>query len=562
MLVFLALLSVVVDAVQVITGVDGPGFRTGSDLQTVIAVIPASSAQRAGMRPGDRIVGSQIPSRHFRVWYEHPGGPVQTAELTPACCDAQPNVTVFGFVDALSIIIGVGGSILLAAWLFWARPGAMTLGLLLGMLTIVAYPARIPALAEPFNRALHAVTAFATYNGFCGGFALFALRFPADDAIGWRRWVQVFVVAAIVVSQGALTAGMIATLPKGITFGSATLYTAYFDASLYAGLAWTVVAAVVLAARYAGADPTTRVKIRWAIVGFTVALAVTALSFIEPFIATMGLGWFDPIANLAALVLPGSAVYAMLRTRAIDPSFVINRAAVLGVAGAGIAGIVGAVDWLTEQAISTSRASLVVSACVSILLGYALSTLRGNLERAIERVLFRRRYAAAEYIRRLGRSLLVANHASVVERALVDDAASAMSLASAALFSLDYDSGTFFRGASFGWSTADVVQMSPDDVLVRFLRSEQQAVNATDARWQCADIPSGAGRPILAVPLLSSYEMVAFVLYGAHTNRSGIDIDERQTLAQLCECGANALEHIKMLELRRQLALLRADALP
>jgi hypothetical protein len=559
--VFVALLAVVVAAVQAVTGADGKGFTVGSDQQTVIAVTPDSSAQRAGIRAGDRIVASQVTSRRFRVWYKQPGGHVQMAEISPACCREPPDVTAFGVIDALSATIGVGGAILLAAWLFWARPGAMTLSLLLGMLTFGSN-ASIPAVSEPLNRALDSVTAFVTYNGLCAAFALFALRFPADDAIGWRHRAQRFVVAALVVSQGILTAGILATLPEGIVFGSAALGAVYFGASLYAGSAWMLVAAAILAARYAGADPTTRVKIRWAIVGVTIALVFSALTFVEAALQRSLFGPFDPLANLAPLALPGSVAYALMRTRAIDPSFVINRAAVLAVAGACIAAVVGSVDWATRQALTSSGVSLAVNAGVSILLGYALATLRGTFERGVDRVLFRHRYAAAEYVRRLGRSLLVAHDASVVERALVDDAPGAMSLASAALFRFDRGTGTFRRGASFGWSAADVMQLSPDDALVRFLRSEQQAVNATDARWQQTDVPSGAGRPILAVPLLSSDEVMAFVLYGAHTNRSGIDIDERQTLAQLCERGATALAHIETLELRKQLTLLRAEAFP
>jgi hypothetical protein len=547
-----AMLAAVINAVQSVAGEAGPGFSFGT-ADRITNVVPGSAAERVGIRVGDRLIARQVTSRRFRVWFAHPGEPVRTSELTPACCSAKPNLTPFGVADALGTAIGTFGAILIAAWLFTVRPGTMTLALALATFTFASV-IEIPALPEFSNRLLFVMSAFVTFNGFCPAFALFALRFPADEATGWRRWGERIVVAAILITQGILTLGLIEMLPAGLFFGSEAGGASFFVVSLNLGSAWMLVTLVILIVRYVSADPALRVKLRWAMVGFTIVLLYGAISFAGVAGLHQALfGIFDPLLALAPIALPASAAYALLRTRAIDPSFVINRAAVLGVAGAAIALVVGAADWLTRRELAGSNVSLAVNAGVSILLGYALATLRRRVEHGVDRVLFRHRYAAAEYVRRLGRSLFVARDPAVVERALVEDAPQAMSLASAALFLSAGEGEPYRRVRSFGWHAEHVTELPADDALVRFLRTEQVPLIAADARWEHHGVPAGAARPLLAVPLVSAGELAAFVLYGAHTNRSGIDIDEQQSLAQLCERGAVALAHIETLELRERL---------
>jgi hypothetical protein len=62
---------------------------------------------------------------------------------------------------------------------------------------------------------------------------------------------------------------------------------------------------------------------------------------------------------------------------------------------------------------------------------------------------------------------------------------------------------------------------------------------------------------VLAVPVLVRHQLVAFTLYGPHTNGAQIDPDEVQLLENLAVEASRAYDHVESIRTREMLGQLR-----
>ncbi len=461
--------------------------------------------------------------------------------------------------DGVSNFLGSTVAIILALWLVTIRPGWMTFALFLAMLD--SANGYLPAWPLPHALA-HAVTVLGllfTYNAMWPVLVVFAVRFPSDDApTGWQLWAQRCAIAVAVIAEAYVLA--LAIGPNGPRPSSATsIFNSFASGSI-------LISALLLMARFAGVDARTRAQLRWATIGCVVGMlcSTTALAFVAAGFArvegslttvAMLLQTFGTSLIAGVVVLPACVAYALVRTRYADPVFVLNRATVLTVTIALIALLVGGADWLIERFLAESGVALALQAAVTVALGFGLNRLHRHIESSVERVLFRKRYESAQYLRTLGQSLSVATHESVVEDAITADAARELDLASAALFRYVPEKHAFVRRRAVGWEETSAHELSADDPLIRFLKVARTPLRPGDARWTPGDVPSGIAAPALAIPMLLRGDVDAVVLYGAHSDHTEIDSAEAEELAELIERASAALDHVEAAALREALAL-------
>ena len=112
------------------------------------------------------------------------------------------------------------------------------------------------------------------------------------------------------------------------------------------------------------------------------------------------------------------AIYPVLRYRLFDLGFVVNRAALYSVLTLAAFGTLAAANWVAQHFV-TDRLAFVLQPVAAIAIGLGYFRVRGWVQRALERLLFRDRLAAEEFIETLIRTLPFAERAETVDDVLV-----------------------------------------------------------------------------------------------------------------------------------------------
>ncbi len=380
---------------------------------------------------------------------------------------------------------------------------------------------------------------------FLGGFSVFpllpfVLRFPYGHIGGWRKVLRPWLIALVAVAFVYYVA--IAWI--GLRYGLA----GYSLLNAIPALILYLVAAGLLTTTYLRAHGVDRQRLKWAVTGMLVAFATQILQYIPA--ATL----VAPAAEVASIVMPICVAYAVLRHRLIDVQFVINRAIVYGILTAFLLAFVSLLDWFTASFISEYHLAKYLEAGATIAMGFVLDRLHTALDAFTDRVFFRARHEAEQHLARVARSLGFAMRIESIEEAVVDEPVRCLKLASAALFRRDEARGTFVRGRSLGWADDDLREFADDAPLIRYLRSDEVALSARDARLDPAGLPRGTAAPALYLPIFCREVLTAVAIFGAHANGSGLDPDEVALLGTLAPGAGLAFDHLSYELLRRELA--------
>ena len=73
------------------------------------------------------------------------------------------------------------------------------------------------------------------------------------------------------------------------------------------------------------------------------------------------------------------------------------------------------------------------------------------------------------------------------------------------------------------------------------------------------DLPSGVGRPVLAVPAVTPARCLAISFYGAHASGTDLDHNERAMLARIAHDAAAMYAELESKELRRKLTSIERE---
>jgi len=205
----------------------------------------------------------------------------------------------------------------------------------------------------------------------------------------------------------ALTAGSVASVVLQVYFGLATPSSLYIGTELVLP-ALAAVPLLTLVKGYRDGVHESRLRIRWVFWStallFGTVVATTTLS------ATR-----EPILFQLANVLQGLSLlgylYAVLRSRIVDVSFVVDRALVFALITAFIFGAFSLLEQGMHHFAAGERFGWTIQAAVALVLAMVLSPLHQRLERGIEKLFFGRQLRAIAALRRF------AGECAFVERA-------------------------------------------------------------------------------------------------------------------------------------------------
>lgn len=553
LMIVLTVLAIAFEAPSVITPwLSAPtfGLQARPDGR-IVAATPGDPAARAGVRPGDQILGGRSRESIFRLRFPRPGDVAlvrhggRTIAIAAAPTRANPTQAWAASIsNALSLPL-----IAFAGFLCRRRPGIMTLAFWLYAIgqvssywlevTIAPLP---DAVVLPLDAAIIAIVGVWEFYPLL----IFALRFPHDrlDRAWERAWERIWIAVSIAV----------------------LIYAGFASYDILGGLAYLflqnaplplVIAALVW--RYGVADGATRRRLAWAIVGISVAAIAATVGNLAFELAFFQGATVATIAN-AFIVLsalgPYAFVYATLRHRLLDVTFVLNRTVVFGALAALVVTIVGAVDWGVGKLLSNTKAAIAVEAAATIALGFVLDRVHAVLERAVDRFVFAKRHAAEHHLERVTAGLAYAESRGAVLRAVVDEPVRALRLKSAAVFVAE--GSLYARGYAHGWRESDATSLAPDDPLVRLLRAERNLIDVAAARWELADELTPSVRPEIAVPLLMRDELLGIAFYGQRDDAATLDPEERRFLRRLGDAAAIAYEAVDAKEAKRALAAANA----
>jgi len=203
---------------------------------------------------------------------------------------------------------------------------------------------------------------------------------------------------AVVACLCALALGLDVTREISSTYYGIALSPAVPAAIQSFTIALIAIPVLMLLAGYRRAPHESRLRIRW-VLWSTAFLLVCALAVfaLEP-VQTRYPYLFE-FVYAARLFCMGGYLYAAIRTRLVDVSFVVNRAVVYAAITGLLFGIFSLLELGLHQFAVGDKLSWVLQAIVALLLAMALSPLHRRLDHWVERFFFRKQRLAIASLR-------------------------------------------------------------------------------------------------------------------------------------------------------------------
>ena len=378
-------------------------------------------------------------------------------------------------------------------------------------------------------------------------FLVFAARFPDDAATGWRRKADsaapyifiALVIATLVSNYEYFVADSPSAVPVFLALTSAFI-------GLY------ILGFAALVTTYFGSAGSARQRTSWVIAGLAVSavvLGAQALDVVTHFWPSTAVG-VDAL-SLFNVAVPLTVAYAVLRHNILDIRFVISRALVYGVMTSLLVVVFALIDWIFVKQLENTGLGIVAEVGAAVGLGFWLNSLHHHVDQFVDSVFFRQRYLMEKRLARVAGALPHAVTADFVDETLVAEPHNALQLASCAVFRR-IDDGQYVRTKSLGWSDDDCRTLDLNDPMLLQLVAGQVPLDLHDLRWPRTDLPDGAARPVLAVPVLVRRQLIDFALYGSRAVGEALDPDEVKSLNALASGASVAFDHIEAEELRRK----------
>jgi hypothetical protein len=532
----------------------------------VKAVAPDSPASQAGIIAGDRVdlfqtklssrgYVSGSPNRprageHVPIWINHRGVD-RIVDLVPVQSGLPliPKVNLINRTIAALIFVIVGGVLVLL------RPSWMTWGFYfycLGFSPGIAFAgfSRFPSQAAHAANIIGGdiLTAAGTV-----GILLFALHFMCDEFAAWRRMLERATPVLLVLFVVLIAYPDIANLILGLPAELAQRIMLALQGAVFA------LSIVAIFQTYIHGQPENRPRIQWVVLGLIVGVTGNYLADLLAFSSALPITvprWFQSSLLLLNITLPLTVAYAVVRHRVFEVSFVVSRAIVYAIMTFVIIATFSLIEYFVGHELAAVRLAQITEIIVAIGMSFWFNRLEKQLEKLVDTVFFRRRSEAMHRLERDAGSVHRANERETVDRYLVDEAAEAFALSSAALFRTD-DGVTYQRVLSSGWPRDAAASIPHDDRLVLTLEAEWEPLRLITIGWQRNDVPAGNSAPILAVPLLARRDLSAFVLYGPHANGADIDPEEVERLFRLCRAAQATYDDLRAERLNQEVTSLR-----
>ncbi len=307
-----------------------------------------------------------------------------------------------------------------------------------------------------------------------------------------------------------------------------------------------VLAIATLVVGFASARAADRSRRLWVLLIIGVGISGPALDFIVS--AMAGYNWrVDQFALLTVAIVPVGLAYVILRHRLIDVGFVLNQAAVYAGVSIVIVGILVIVETLLSNYVTSSShvTNTAVQLGVALALGFSINTIHKRVERFVDRVFFRVRYAAQAALHAFALDAPYLTDASLLLERCVQNVHQHARAARAGVWIAD-SSGEYTMDA--GDFPADE-RFDLNDPAVVAMRARRVVVDLQDA---------GSAIPgVLAFPMVSGGELLGVLACDGKTDQETYAPDERASLEEVAGAVAHALGALRIRDLERQVAALR-----
>jgi hypothetical protein len=418
-----------------------------------------------------------------------------------------------------------GVIILFATFLFVRRPGWMAFGFWIWAISALGGGDVDYALDWLPRSGGMIVSLIANALGF-SGLALipFALRFPSGRLNPQSRLVEAAAWTALVI-----------TVVYEIVIGIRVFQgyeNPYRDLSIAAST--MLPAAAIFLWKQARAAPLDRPKIAWATVAFVGSALLRAVAYTVALVTSSEWRIAEICSNLLALL----AIYPILRHRLFDLGFIVNRAALYSSLTLAAFGTLAAANWFAQHFV-TERLAFVMQPVAAIAIGLGYFRVRAWIQQTIERVLFRDRFAAEEYLEAVIRGLPFVERQSSVDDVLSRETAETLKLSSSALFHAS--DGAYVRVAAVHWTGIET-SFATDSLLARRILADGPLVTITSHDSVSNGFAGPPHDPVVALGIKRRGILTAIAFYGRHENGTELEPDELKLLKRLGDAAAIAYE--------------------
>jgi hypothetical protein len=436
-------------------------------------------------------------------------------------------------------------AILLAAWLVIRRPSTMTWSLYAFLLSTSNGD---PQTLNRFGWTVSLIDnlVIVVLSSAFAFIIVFAARAPNNTTSRWKRWVELGAIGLFFVSLADAAYPMVSWsifgVPQQYAFPPAWIGNAITPVVVF-------ITAVVLAVNYLRAQTLDRERLKWIILG--VVLAIAPKLVFEFGSSLEFLVWTGTALTLVTAVGIGIIAYAIIKGRIVDVKFLVSRAVVVTLLAGSIVIVFALVDWIVTRNLQATRLGAVAEIGLAIALGFWFNALHRNVDAFVDRVLFRKRHLAERQLTLASHAVLHCTSVETIREVLVDEPATALELASAAIFE-PIEASTWRRTREIGWGVRTLSMLKGDDALLLRVKAEQTTLRLSSIRWKPAGLPVENCCPLLAVPVLARRNVVAIVLYGLHSSGVDLDLDEIRSIERVAEAAGAAYDHVEAETFRRK----------
>ena len=516
------------------------------------------SAQRAGIKVGDIIDLDRLypkrktsfdPILSFRGM---PGDRVDVPIIRRSTRLSIPVILGSEMPDSLSLDIAndvgyvIGAlALLLGGWLVIQSPSLMTWSLY-GFL--VSASGGDPQALNRFGWTVSLVdNLLIALGGAAFAFIIvFATRAPNDAVSRWRTWFIISALALFALSLFSSAYPIVAWSIFGISHQFVFPPAWLPNVTTGAVYALTFSALIV---NYAIARGSDRQRLKWIVLGVVLTIGPGLIYQYVPSIEYRF--WIRAALAVVSALGIAAIAYAIVKGRIVDVKFVVSRAVVAAVLAGSIIIAFAIIDWLVSKHLQATRLGALTEIGLAIALGFWFSGLHRNVDRFVDQVFFRKRYAAEQQLILASHAVLHCTSIETIRDVLVDEPAAALDLASAALFE-PVEGTTWHRTRETGWASASLDTLAGDDALLLHLQAEQVALRISSMRWRPLGLPPANAQPVLAVPVLARRRVIAIALYGEHTSGVDIDPDEIRAIEKVADAAGAAYDHVEAETFRRK----------
>ncbi|HKU66562.1 MAG TPA: hypothetical protein VJP85_02185 [Candidatus Baltobacteraceae bacterium] len=468
-----------------------------------------------------------------------------------AVAEERTNLPYLAARQALYILC-----VLFAASLLLFRPSAPTWGLFLYSLSAIT-PAETVlsgALRDTGIFILWAILATALVMASTFGLTFFVVT-SAHRSLQGPDKAFAAAAAALALAAGVINFGQ----PPGLGLWTYGQTAAAFSSIT---LASYLIAAIAIFATHRSSRIRSRARLEWIAVGvITSGLAIAT----KELISTTHLTYAQQsILNMVPVALFATAAYALLRERIVDVTFVVSRALVYAMLTSIVVGVLALIDWFVSKRLEQVQLGFILEVCTALALGFAFQRIHRWSDMMVDRYVFRSAHEAETTLRRLGNALAHAPSWEVIDRVVSKDAAQVLSLASAAVFHADGESG-FSRTAACGWPEGSLRYINRGHRLALYLSTEERPIVSHGAFDEEDRLPQSHAAPGIAIPCTVRHRLIGFVLYGTHISGAQPDKKDVELLRELVEHATAAFDHVAVVErttenreLRKEVELLRS----